>query len=284
MVLVQLVIARAEAFFDGRHLGLVLLLMHWASCGWRLVYYVRSKPLLPRVSCRPPETVQETEHTIRRAVALRFDRSITCVFRLQQSPSVLTIDKTMADGHGSRVPRPPNASRGTGTTPNNRPSDDQTRRGPSRPGGRRPPGAVARSAQSAASNSAPGALTILSRTAGTAGPVPGEGDADSRDPTSRERPAAAVNHWAGGHSPEPVAASATAASAPSDAGAAPVAAAAADDVSAGVAMDDEDGAAAAAPGPAPENRPIVIQRHKKANGAPSPTPEDVRDAAVLRRR
>ena len=37
VVLVQLVIARAESFFDGRHFGLVLLLMHWASCGWRLV-------------------------------------------------------------------------------------------------------------------------------------------------------------------------------------------------------------------------------------------------------
>ena len=44
-------------------------------------------------------------------------------------------------------------------------------------------------------------------------------------------------------------------------------------------MDDEDGAAAAAPGPAPANRPIAIQRHKKAKGTPSPTPEDVRDAA-----
>ena len=183
----------------------------------------------------------------------------------------------MADGHGSRVPRPPSASRGTGPTPNNRPSDNQTRRGPNRPGGRRPPGAVSRSAQSAASNSAPSALTILSRTAGTAGPVPGEGDADSRDSASRKRPAAAVNHWSEGHSPDPVAASAT--PAPSDAGAAPVAAAAAGDVGAGVAMDDEDGAAAAAPGPAPENRPIVIQRHKKAKGAPSPTPEDDRDAA-----
>ena len=40
---------------------------------------IRSKPLLPRVSCRPPEAVLETEHTIRRAVAVRFGRSITCV-------------------------------------------------------------------------------------------------------------------------------------------------------------------------------------------------------------
>jgi len=44
-------------------------------------------------------------------------------------------------------------------------------------------------------------------------------------------------------------------------------------------MADEDGAAAAAPVPAPANRPIVIQRHKKAKGAPPPTFEDVRDAA-----
>ena len=76
--------------------------------------------LLPRVSCRPPEAVLEPEQTVRRAVAVRFDRSITCVFRQQPSPSVRTIDKTMVDGHGFRVPRPPTAPRGTGTTPTTR--------------------------------------------------------------------------------------------------------------------------------------------------------------------
>ena len=185
----------------------------------------------------------------------------------------------MADGHGPRVPRPTNASRGTGSAPNHRPSDNPTRRGPDRPGGSRPPGAISRSAQSAASKSAPSALTILgtvSRTAATAGPTPGEGDADSRDPTSRKRPAATIDHWSEGCAPNPVAASAT--PAPSDAGAAPIAAAAAGGVDADATMDDEDGAAAAAPGPVPDNRPIVIQRHKKAKNAP-PAPEDDRDAA-----
>ena len=51
---------------------------------------------------------------------MSFDRSITCVFRQQPSPSVRTIDKTMVDGHGFRVPRPPTAPRGTGTTPTTR--------------------------------------------------------------------------------------------------------------------------------------------------------------------
>ena len=118
---------------------------------------VAASGLLP-----PPETVLETEHAVRRAVAVRFDRSITCVFRQQPSPSVRTIDKSMADGHGFRVPRPPTAPRGTGTTPTNSPSDTRPRRGRGRSGGRRSPGAVTQSAQSAASVSAPGALTILS--------------------------------------------------------------------------------------------------------------------------
>ena len=54
--------------------------------------------LPPRVSGRPPEAVLEPEQTVRRAaVAVRFDRSITCVFRQQPSPSVRTIDKTMVN-------------------------------------------------------------------------------------------------------------------------------------------------------------------------------------------
>ena len=85
-----------------------------------VVVMVMVELLLPRVSCRPPEAVLEPEQTVRRAVAVRFDRSITCVFRQQPSPSVRTIDKTMVDGHGFRVPRPPTAPRGTGTTPTTR--------------------------------------------------------------------------------------------------------------------------------------------------------------------
>ena len=71
---------------------------------------------------------------------------------------------------------------------------------------------------------------------------------------------------------------ASATPAPSDAGAAPIAAAAAGGVDADATMDDEEGAAAAAPGPVPDNRPIVIQRHKKAKNA-SPAPDDDRGAA-----
>ena len=58
--------------------------------------------------------------SIRRAVAVRFDRSLTCIFRRRQpSPSVRTIDKTMSDGQGFRLTKG-TAPRGSGTTPTTR--------------------------------------------------------------------------------------------------------------------------------------------------------------------
>ena len=134
----------------------------------------------------------------------------------------------MSDGQGFR-PTKGTTPRGPGTTPTTSPSGTRPQRGTNRgrSGGRRPPGAVAQSAQSAASVSAPGALTLLSKAAGTTDPVPHEEGGDSRGSESRKRSAVTVNHWGGGHTPEPEAAPATATLAPPDAGAAPAVAAAA---------------------------------------------------------
>jgi hypothetical protein len=143
-------------------------------------------------------------------------------------------------------------------------------------------GAVARSAQSGASASAPGAdgiglLHVLQTATKTTGPVPYEDGGDSRAPDSRKRPA--VNHWNSGYTPEPATAPATATHALPGAGAAPAVVAAAGDDDAGDAMEDDAGAVAAAPVPAPAYRPIVINKHTKAKGAPPPTFEEVRNAA-----
>ena len=43
---------------------------------------------LPRVSCRPPEAVLEPEQTVRRAVAVRFDRSTNPNPKVRKSGAV----------------------------------------------------------------------------------------------------------------------------------------------------------------------------------------------------
>ena len=183
----------------------------------------------------------------------------------------------MSDGQEPRLPGNTPVLR-----PQTRPSGNRPQRGRGTNRGRsadrrRSPVAAALSAQSAASVSAPGALTLLSTATKTTGPVPHEEGGDSRAPESRKRPA--VNHWNSGYTPEPATAPATATHALPGAGAAPAVVAAAGDDGAGDAMEDDAGAVAAAPVPAPAYRPIVIKKHKKAKGAPPPTFEEVRNAA-----
>ena len=76
-------------------------------CGNRKLNLVRSFSVIDPSRCclgfsrSAPGSPPSAEHTFRRAVAVRFDRSLTCVSRRSSpNPSVRTIDKTMSDGQG----------------------------------------------------------------------------------------------------------------------------------------------------------------------------------------
>ena len=91
------------------------------------------------------------------------------------------------------------------------------------------------------------------------------------------------SHWDSGFTPgsvpAPAAAAPTAEPAPPDAEAAAAAPAAGDEDGSGAMVDDGEGAPAAAPQPGPPLRSITIPKSNKRKGVPTPTLEDVRNAA-----
>ena len=194
------------------------------------------------------------------------------------------------DGHGGLE--------STGTPPSDTPSPaPDLRRHAGRDVDRHPsgndraipsPGEVAQSAQAQSAQSAQsagyGRLQVLQTAKKTTGPGPG-GNSSLYTAASdaRNRPAN-HSHWDSGFTPGSVPAPAAAAPtaeppAPPGAEAAAAAPAAGDEDGGEAMVDDDEGALAAAPQPGPVLRSITIPKSKKRKGAPSPTLEDVRNAA-----